>query len=364
MPPLQVVGSDPFGVALAGLTTAERDQFDRGDRAFEHAYRASEGLGPVYIRSACGSCHAHDGRGPGTVERWVAVATDGITMAPDQSALPFGIVMRPQFASRATMGITRPARTDGLRQSVRFGPAVVGRGWMEAIADQEIVAQAELQAREGVVSGRVNRLMDGRIGRFGHKARVATLDDFAADAFQGDMGLTSPTRPTEVANPDRLADDDRPGVDLTAETIRDVGFYVRVLSTPERRGLPTNGARLFEATGCARCHTPSMATDPASFRLFAGRRAEVFSDMLLHDMGTWLADGVVESTANEREWRTAPLIGLRFQDTFLHDGRADTVEHAIQGHRGEGSEANFSVDLFDRLSPADRQTLLTYVQGL
>jgi CxxC motif-containing protein (DUF1111 family) len=101
----------------------------------------------------------------------------------------------------------------------------------------------------------------------------------------------------------------------------------------------------------------------------AGIDAPVYTDFLLHDMGDDLADGLpaspaVDGEADSFEWRTAPLIGLRFNKTFLHDGRAKTVEDAIEMHRGTNSEANGSIDAFDALSAADRQSLIDYVTAL
>ena len=97
----------------------------------------------------------------------------------------------------------------------------------------------------------------------------------------------------------------------------------------------------------------------------AGRDAEGYSDLLLHDMGANLADGVTgEGVATEREWRTAPLIGLRFSRTFLHDGRARTVEEAVRLHGDAGSEARGAARAFDALTPPDREILVAFVRAL
>ncbi len=187
---------------------------------------------------------------------------------------------------------------DGLpsvRVSARIGPAVFGRGWIEAVSDEAIAAQETRQAAQGGdVSGRANRLADGRIGRLGVKARLADLETFTADAFHGDMGLTSPRLRTEVPNPDGLTDDLLPGVDLTDETVRLAAGYVRRLAIPARRLADAHGrASLFASVGCADCHAPSLRTRADfSVAAMAGRDAEVYSDLLLHDMGATLADGV------------------------------------------------------------------------
>jgi CxxC motif-containing protein (DUF1111 family) len=131
-----------------------------------------------------------------------------------------------------------------------------------------------------------------------------------------------------------------------------------------------SGAALFEATQCAACHVPSLQTR-ADYPIpeLAGIDAEVYTDFLVHRMGEVLADGLpvdpsADGQADSFEWRTSPLIGLRFNRTFLHDGRAKTVEEAVLAHEGEGSEANGSVARFRALSGDDRAALLEFVAAL
>lgn len=358
-------GDDRPGEPVA-LTAAQEARFARGDTAFERVFRDADGLGPVFIRASCASCHAGDGKGPGVVRRMALVGSDGITPSADQSPLSWGGVVREFFVSPATRPVLPPDGRMDVRMSERVGPAVFARGWMDAIDASEISRiAAEQRASGGPVHGRVPMLADGRLGRFGLKATVPTLEDFAANAFLGDMGLTSPTRVEEVPNPEGLRDDARPGLDLTSDTVNDAAFYVRALAMPVRTGLTARGRELFASVGCASCHTPSLATR-ADFEIaeMAGGHAEVFTDMLLHDMGVGLADGVAEGAAGPRDWRTAPLIGMRFIRSYLHDGRARTVESATGLHRSEGSEANASIDAFDALSVSDRNALLEYVRAL
>lgn len=347
------------------LTERQRALFDHGDELFERPFREAEGLGPVYIRSACSSCHANDGRGPGSVERMVALDSNGDPLADQSVLLPFGSVVRSQYVAPATQGVLAPDDPRVFR-SLRIGPAVFGRGWIEAVDEREVERIAhEQRARGGLVRGRVPRLADGRLGRFGLKARIATLREFSADAFRGDMGLTSPLFTQEVPNPDGLTDDARTGVDLTDEQLDAIDLYVAAIDIPARRPMDRDGLALFLRARCADCHVPSLAT-VTDYRLaaIAGRPAEIFSDLLLHDMGRALADGIAEGAAGPRDWRTAPLIGLRFHRSLMHDGRAQTIEDAIRAHRGEGSEANESVSTFESLTPAEQRTLVAFVRAL
>jgi CxxC motif-containing protein (DUF1111 family) len=264
--------------------------------------------------------------------------------------------------------------------TIRIGPPVFGRGYLEAISDAEILRVAGEQAQRsdaihGVVPSTTFTSVpsgdgfstyqtgDPVIGRFGVKARVATLDDFAADAFQGDMGMTTPMRPIEVPNPDGLTDDQRPGVDLDQEHVDKVAFYLRRIAIPKRVGLTDKGAALFAQAQCAVCHTPTLHTR-ADYPIpaLANIDAPVFTDLLLHDMGDALADGMTDGGADSRAWRTAPLIGLRFSpNLYLHDGRASSVTDAILAH---GGEAQAATDAFKALSQADQDLLVAYVEAL
>jgi CxxC motif-containing protein (DUF1111 family) len=182
------------------------------------------------------------------------------------------------------------------------------------------------------------------------------------------MGITSPLRPTEFANPDGLLDDMKPGVDVSYDSVNRRANYVRLLAIPSRR-VEDSGAALFASTGCATCHVPSLRTR-ADYPVtaLADIDAPIYSDLLLHDMGPDLADGIpqdsIDGQAGSFDWRTAPLIGLRFNRSYMHDGRAKTIEQAILSHRGEGSEGNASVDAFEALSAADQEALLSFVGAL
>ena len=80
----------------------------------------------------------------------------------------------------------------------------------------------------------------------------------------------------------------------------------------------------------------------------------MFSDLLLHDMGSALADGIAQGFATGADFRTPPLWGVRDSAPYLHDGRAATLEDAIALHGGEGEVAR---QRFLAL-PADREAAL------
>ncbi len=383
-PPEPRSGTDLSDLPLRGTAGALLDQFDRGDALFERTQRDADGLGPLYVRAACVDCHRDDVRGPGLVEKISITEADGVTAAADQSKLLYGHSVRPYVTAGASTPVLSPLDIPGVKISRRLGPPVIGRGYMEAVLDSEIERlESEQAARGDEIHGRIHRVTytsernpdsehgyargeTGLIGRFGLKARIATLDDFTADAFQGDMGITSPMRPLELLNPDGLTDDDKPGLDTTLDDVNDIAAYMRMLAIPRRAPAESpRGAALFVATKCAVCHAPSLRTR-ADYPIaaLAGIEAPVFTDFLLHDLGSALADGLDEGEATSRQWRTAPLIGLRFNRVLMHDGRARTIEEAILDHDDEGSEAQGSVALFRGLSSGEKAALLEYVGAL
>jgi CxxC motif-containing protein (DUF1111 family) len=375
-----------FDVPIAKATSTELDDFANGDVLFDLPERQADGLGPLYTRDNCGACHTDGVRGPGFVQKMSVVEADNVTAAADQSALAFGHTVHPLLVDPAKTPIEPPANDPSVRVTTRVGPPVLGRGYMEAVDDAEIERVAAAQvAAGGAIQGRINHVTyasdpnpdttffnyskgDIAIGRFGIKARIATLDDFTADALNGDMGITSPLRPTEFANPDGLLDDQKPGVDITADSVNGRAMYMRLLAIPKRATGHDTGAMLFTQVGCSTCHVPSLHTrKDYPIAALADIDAPVYTDFLLHDMGTGLADGMadgVDGEAHSRDMRTAPLIGLRFDRTFLHDGRSLSVADAISQHASDGSEANAVIDDFTALSADEQQQIVDFVTSL
>ena len=376
-----------FDVPVAGIGSEGVARFNDGDRLFEIVLRDADGLGPLYTRQSCGSCHDADAglRGPGAAQKMAVVAADGLTPSPDQSALPWGATIHPFVTAGAITPIVPPTGVSNVRVTTRLGPSVLGRGYLEAIEDSEIQRVAAAQAmRTDAIHGLVNTYTYGSrpnpdptfnghqpgdlvIGRFGLKARLATLDEFVADALQNDMGITSPLRATEFPNPDGLTDDEKPGIDATADDVNLRADYVRTIAIPWRAPPAPAVLALFDEVQCSACHVPTLHTR-ADYPIgaLADIDAPIYTDLLLHDMGDGLSDSLAdgEGVATPRTWRTAPLIGLRFSREFLHDGRALTLFDAVMEHDGNGSEAHASVQLFTSLSADDQKALLDFVGSL
>jgi CxxC motif-containing protein (DUF1111 family) len=204
------------------------------------------------------------------------------------------------------------------------------------------------------------------VGRYGRKAAAYDLLQQTASAYNQDIGVLSVFEPID---PYTREEHDP---EVATGTVHDVVFYLRTLKAPIQRntGDPdvVEGARIFESTGCARCHRPSFTTGDDPIAVLAHKTFSPYTDLLLHDMGPGLDDGYTEGTAASAEWRTPALWGLGlFPDSqggqyfLLHDGRAHSIEDAILLHGGEGQGAR---DAFQALAPAQREQLMTFLQSL
>ena len=217
------------------------------------------------------------------------------------------------------------------------------------------------------ISGRANIVWNQRerrtsIGRFGFKAAAPSVLQQVAAAYSTDMGVTNQLFPME----DRIPDISRATLDLTA-------FYTRTLAVPRARAqndpVVIRGREIFEILGCAKCHTPTLLTGQHSIPQLAHQTIHPFTDLLLHDMGDGLADGRPEFLASSREWRTTPLWGIGLtqavlgngEATYLHDGRASTLEEAILWH---GGEAETSQKSFVGLAATERDALIQFLRSL
>jgi CxxC motif-containing protein (DUF1111 family) len=260
---------------------------------------------------------------------------------------------------------------------------------MEAIPESTILALADPEDDDGDgISGRpnwvqaagyVSALEPGggpglQLGRFSRKAQVSTLLEQVVEAYHQDIGITSDHRLEENRNPLSSvpieAVDHALDPEIPSATVQAVVHYIRTLAPPyagTETAQRVEGRTLFASVGCAACHTPSMQSGPSPIAALAHKPVDLYSDLLLHDMGDALADHRPDGSASGREWRTTPLWGLRLMRQFLngdalllHDGRARTVEEAILLHGGEAQRAR---DAFAALSAAQRRAVLDFVES-
>ena len=152
--------------------------------------------------------------------------------------------------------------------------------------------------------------------------------------------------------------------------MRGLAAAYKVLINAKRLALSRNarlGEVIFLGIGCADCHLPAMRTGPNEVAALDGVEFFPFSDFLVHDMGR-LNDGIVQVPAGivqlpvaGQGMRTAPLWGARIRTSFLHDGRAKTIEDAIFAHDGQGLTAR---NQFADLNKREKANLLAFINTL
>ncbi len=387
-----------LGDPIAGLSAEQRKEFDQGRVVFERVFTPATGLGPLFNADACAECHEDPivgGTGdeielhaaipatlaaigsPDAALRSAAVSGDS---APREDSAPpastcdllfdrGGPVFQTQVtqALRDALGIEQEPVPADASTAQRTIPDVFGFGLLDAVADSTLLAREDPDDANGDgISGRANRFLDGRVGRFGRKAFVPTLAEFNAGAFQIEQGITTSAAPDEGSVgglPIPPGVDPLPEPELSDEDVRLASQFVRFLAPP----LPVTsgrevrlGEKIFAGIGCAACHVPALRTGPSDVPALSNRLVRAYADMLLHDMGPELAD-ICFGIASPSEFRTEPLMGLRLSQVFLHDGRAPSIEAAIELHGGEGSVAR---NAFIALPEHKRRALLAFLRGL
>jgi CxxC motif-containing protein (DUF1111 family) len=367
------------GAALSRLGAQQLQLFDAGRAVFETEFTPETGLGPLFNAVGCGNCHevpvAGGGGGNEEAEEGEdvevhATAFHGAGAPCDNLAAVGGQVIQKQLtpALAAYLNITtEPIPAAATDSGHRTTPDVFGFGLLDAVPAALILSRADPLDRNGDgISGRPNRTADGRLGRFGRKAQAATLREFNGEAFVMEMGVTNPGNEVEqtvggVPFPDGI--DPLPGPEITAEQFEAANAFVRFLAPPPRLPLDIRGAlgrAIFGKIGCTDCHVPALVTGANPIAALSFRVVPAFTDLLLHDMGPDLAD-ICLGQAQPSEFRTEPLMGLRFVTAFLHDGRATTIAEAIALHGGEGLRSR---NRFLRLSAFERGSLLRFLRSL
>ena len=417
-------GTNAFELSARNPTNDLRRTFEVGDSFFTQNWVAApsstvarDGLGPTFNALSCSSCHSHDGRAkpPDNIEdperglllRLSIPGPDGPTDEPtygnqlqDRSVLgvpPEGrisivyIEIPGQYADGMEYSLRQPtynvdspafgALLPEVEISPRVAPATIGMGLLEAVPEARILSLADPDDADGDgISGRPNyvwNVLQGEqtLGRFGWKAGQPSVEQQAAAAFLGDIGITSSYFPDENCTSIQLECLLAPngGVpEIPDDRLRKVTLYIQTLAVPAMRNAEDEtvqqGARLFVQSQCAACHTPCHETGNShSIEPLRSQVIFPFTDLLLHDMGPGLADNRAEGQATGLEWRTPPLWGIGLVETvnghtmFLHDGRARSLEEAILWH---GGEAEGSLRLFMSLTAEQRKALIKFLESL
>ncbi len=363
--------SAPIGEPLPSLTATELARFQDGALSFRRIYTPEEGLGPRFNENACNACHTDPADG-GTGEQLVLKSSRvdaNATCDPLQVAGGPNLRRRVTEAARA-VGAEAVPTPEVATHSGRFTtPFLFGMGLVDAIDVATLQALADPDDLDGDgISGRIGMDGSGNPARFGRKANTATLADFADEAFRMEMGLTTPRYPNEADAGDVPAT----GLQLSpaASEVDSATFaatvdFARFLAPPNRASSAQGeaavaGEALFESLGCVSCHVPELTTGRHSSAAISEKAIGIYSDLLLHDMGPGLA-GPCATGAAPQEYRTEPLMGLRYRRIFLHDGRAKRVRDAILMHGGEATPVR---DRFASLDRVTQEWVLTFLGTL
>ncbi len=365
------------GDPLPGVTPAEFEEFRLGLDDFLEVETTDEGLGPAFNGTSCAACHnvpAIGGVSPiAEVRAGTAAATGGFRPAAASGDTLFHLFSIPTHSCQPVI----PPEANVIARRVPV--PVFGAGLIEAIEDQTILQREDPSDRDrDGVSGRAAIVTDvasgdRRVGRFGWKAQHATLLAFGADAYRNEMGITNDLFPTEAAadvdagrmrlcdvvpDPEDIRDPQtrRRGIDNFASFMR---FLAPVARAGGDVAVLSEGERVFNAAGCATCHVPALTTGPSANPLFNRRPVPLFSDLLLHDVGT--GDGIQQESAEANEIRTPALWGLRFRRPLLHDGSAATIDDAARRH---GGEAQLAREGYGRMTDGERAALLAFLNSL
>lgn len=323
-----------------------------GAREFSRRFTPADGLGPLFNAESCAFCHLAGGMGSNGLATAIHVArspnmTDAVSVAQLRSVAELGFPcdLEPGIPSGTTV------------TSVRNSPDLHGLGLLENVSDGQILQL--LQTEAPTVRGRINWAKDSsgrlRAGRFGWKGSVATLTQMTANAFRNELGMASAFAGNDIrrksGNRARCeGENDR--LDEVGRKAGMVAEFVASLPAPPPR-YDRAGEKLFERTGCAGCHSQQLVIGSNKFR--------PLSDLLLHDVGSELGDGISEGLARGNDWRTTPLWGLGSRKRLLHDGRALTIEQAVMLHGGQAAPARTSYVV---LSEREKAVLLGYLKKL
>jgi CxxC motif-containing protein (DUF1111 family) len=398
------------GTAMADMTGGEQDFFtNHGVPTFSEVEAVADGLGPRFNLNSCAGCHAQPAMGGSSpaINPQVANAS---SMAP-KNTLPafltlngpvrevrfihnpdgtvdggvhdiFTITGRPD--APAGCAITQPNFSNTSNIIFRIPTPIFGGGLIESITNTTIEQNLanDPQGRKAFfgIKGHVNTSgNDGTVTRFGWKAQNKSLQIFADEAYNVEMGVTNENFPNEREENPGCATNGTPespsGFNIGSTNPSDILSFMGFMKfldqpTPACTGAACspsiqNGQNVFVQVGCATCHTPSLTTGLSSSAALTQKQVNLFSDLAVHHMGTGLADGVTQGSAGPDEFRTAPLWGVGQRIFFLHDGRTSDLLQAILAHSSQNSEAQRVINQFEsNLSKSQKQDLLNFLRSL
>ncbi|MCB9745493.1 MAG: c-type cytochrome [Alphaproteobacteria bacterium] len=378
---------DQLGDPIAGLDAERLALYERGAEMMERVFTTTEGLGPTFNTDSCAGCHQFPvagGSGPRYRDFWLVKAPRWDGTLIDGGSNGQSPVRNLYMSHNGHV----PEPEDTVLYARRNAPSALGVGLFAFISDETILANADEDDLDGDgISGRPN-YEQNRVGRLGYKSQASSMESFNRGAILNQMGLTTnPLFHEFEEDPDRVAaleaqqgplgwlglqeawaqvsapgqptldDDDVPDPEVSDEDQLALLIFSTYVGVPRPTADLSEeaeaGAALFTDLGCAACHVPRLDSTIGPL--------PAYSDLLLHDMGEDLADGIGAGLAMGSEFRTQPLWGVQLHGPFLHDGRADSMEQAIEWHGGEGQA---SADAWLALSEADQSAVIAFLRAL
>jgi CxxC motif-containing protein (DUF1111 family) len=457
LPGIALAQSDPGvqgGPARAGSPLASVNSgdgtlqfFQNGQARFQDIESVSNsptgnnGLGPRFNFVQCSGCHlqpAVGGTGPATNPQFRVIANGFVNGSTNtipsfitangptrEARFPFffdsngnpnpnapngGVEDLFTVSGRSDAGsCSLPQPSFALAQQTnniifRIPTPTFGAGLIENIDDSTLLSNQAANANNNLgISGTFNHNgNDGTIARFGWKAQNKSLELFAGEAYNVEMGISNEiftqdrplpgedmnaglpasclnlskggypedaTNFTSKAGSDQFATN----ASIPSDTVM-FAMFMRLLApptpsttTPGGATSIANGRRLFSAIGCATCHTPTLSSTQASnfTNSLSNAPVNAFSDIEIHHMGTGLTDNVSQGGAGGDQFRTAPLWGLGQRIFLLHDGRTTNLLTAIEAHESNGSEGTQAEVNFDQLlTSSQQQDVLNFLRSL
>jgi hypothetical protein len=398
----------------------------RGRQLFQRKFTVSAGQGPVMgdgsgdierdriigagLSDSCASCH---GRPRGSA----GFGGDVVTR-PDSRDAPhlFGLGLKEMLADEMT-GVLRAIRDRAVQSAVQYGREVRRDLVANGVRFGSIIGRADGTADVSEVEG-VDP--DLRIRPFFAHGDTISIREFIVGALNAEMGL-------QVSDPDLAAADAGQRVitpsgmaldgatdniegpptgasELDPTVVDYLEFYLLNYFKAGRGELTeetSRGRRLFEQTGCPRCHVPDLAIardrrvadvetmfDPQRGhfnRLFATAMPlftsvqdvpglptlkqpmlrsfvvrNIFTDLKRHDLGPAFHEREYDGTVR-RQFLTTALWGVGSTGPYGHDGRSINLIEVIQRH---GGEAQAERDAFASLPRTQQQAITAFLNSL
>ncbi len=403
------------------LSEQDRARFDLGHAVLNTQWVPAgtpgagrrDGLGPFFNADSCDECHNEGAQGRGPVRDGAVPASLVVKLVSQRGSARgeplgdpvYGHVLNPNaleglipegivtvryhavqghypdgesFVLRAPRYAFRDLRFGPLDPETivepRIAPQLFGVGLLEAVPQRAILESSAHGSIAGTVAW-IDYRGQERLGRFNWQGSAVSIRDQTTQAFAREMGITSADLPHDDCTrieKDCSAQPNGGSPEVSSELLDAVVFFESKLAVPvmpETPGVSSGDRRaLFESVGCADCHRPRL---PVVLRERDGTARNGFiapyTDLRVHDLGPGLADASVSGVKVPSRWRTAPLWTLGYRlaherfPTYLHDGRARTIEEAILWHDGEARDARAR---FEKLSHAERQALIAWLATL